>query len=146
MIWYESSCSALFFFMSCFFISSPFCFNILIPNADLHHIPETKHFPHYIRIPHNWMSIHITSWPQTGVLTWFDTLFCQAATGRQSALWQWHALLGLHVWNTVHSDTRHSNWAVKYLTLVRFWQSPTSMKFRSQNSSDQKTASVWQWY
>ena len=99
MICHQSACSALF---SLFVL----LIHLLSSNADLHMSPVTKHRP---ITPESHTTACLFTAPVAvslmSVLTWSDTLFCQAAAGHQSALWQWHMLLSPYVWNTVHLDT-----------------------------------------
>jgi len=157
VIWHQSACSALFFLLA-------LLINLLSSNADLHISPVTKHCP--ITTPGSHKTACLLTAPVTvrlmSVLTWSDTLFCQAAAGRQSALWQWHELLSPYVWNTVQQTlTQQSSTELldtgvirtKFHFCVRVIQ--TQEQFKSDTSicpavmlttcSDQTPVSDWQW-
>jgi hypothetical protein len=105
------------------------CVQLSIQKALPHlhtNVCPTLHSESAAPLTYKCVSTHIPSVYQIHVLTWLDTLFCQAAAGCQSELWLWHPLLSLYIWNTVHSETRHTSWPLKHLTLVRFWQRYTT--------------------
>jgi hypothetical protein len=137
VIWHQSACSALFFLLV-------LLINLLLSNADLHISPVTKHCP--ITTPGSYTTACLFTAPVAvrlmSVLTWSDTLFCQAAAGRQSALWQWHELLSPYVWNTVQTQTQQSSTELLDTGVIR-------TKFHSllcTSNSDSRTVQIRRQY